>query len=180
MGKRYGRNQKRRHREQIAKLETQVDNMTELSAELGNTIGKWRGLYKDLVSNIEHHCQNHAVLEPKVVMKSHWFYDERRVAEWDKYEPIPLAEMAMNQAVQMEVHQTLLHIIDILTRYEDWDDSIHVILRGPNEKEQVCYAVSGKEIDYLHLNKGFIKFVREEVTRSLIKGVEMRNAKKLR
>lgn len=180
MGRRYGRNQKRKHRETIADLSEQIDAGISLVKEQDKSISHWRGLYRDLVDNIEEYCKNHAVLEPKVVMKNKWFYEGRRQIEWEKYEHIPMSDVAMHAPVTMEVHSVMLHVIDVLVRYEEFDDSVHIILKRPKEEDQCIYAVSGKELDNVWANPGFIKYLVDRIKHNLLMGMARRRDVKLR
>lgn len=75
MSRRYGRNQKRRHREEIARLGAEVSRMSSayqltdgLSAELGRKLRQAQEQLREMVEIIERVCPHSVALPPKGVV----------------------------------------------------------------------------------------------------------------
>lgn len=164
MSKRYGRTQKRKHREKITQLEHARSMDADLAGELQQMIDKYKYLYTEIVRAIEGWCKNHTTIQPKEVVVDQIFHGKFNMA---LYPHMDLADFTdMNSVATIEIHQVMMHIIEIIGRKDIFSKTIHVLVRGPRE-QNYQYAISEKSFNDLRYAAGYKDYLHREVARAL-------------
>jgi hypothetical protein len=141
MSKRYGRNQKRRHRERIAELEKLYHSADALAEWHCKEREKYQNLYDELIKDIRNWWDNSVLLDVKT----------ERVVELPPYyrmvqrEPIKAWSVAMMTDSVIELHEQTLEALRIAA-YEDYGErSVHVKLEADGKR--IGYYVSKDVFD---------------------------------
>jgi len=155
MGKRYGRNQKRKHRERIAELDGAYKRELELVDYHSREREKYTYLWEELVSEIRKWWDNSVLLDPRV----------EDVSDFPPYYQTPIrqpvrcfrAVQAGIDPVQDLTYQTL-SALEVASMRDYGTRDGHIKLRLGDH--QIGYYIS---YDALHTFKGMPQQVAKEV-----------------
>jgi len=144
MGSRYGRNQKRRHRERIAELEKQNGKLWSDNSQAWGKVAKLRFELKELFEAIDAVQPLSALLKPTLVTLDP---DQLRHLPFEQLNRLPMRELRVEMdpfgSVSLERMEHWLFEIttEIRANPASFRHAIHLIARSPKETQQTNYFV---------------------------------------
>ena len=159
MGKRYGRNQKRKHRERISELEGAYERELGLVDYHSREREKYTYLWEELVSEIRKWWDNSVLLDPKVELVSDFppFY---RSAVKQPLRAFRAMKATIDPVVDL-TYQTL-SALEVASMREYGSRGGHIKLRLGDH--QIGYYISN---DALHTFRGMPQQMAREVYRQI-------------
>lgn len=153
MGRRYGRNQKRRHRARIAELETEVAYYRQRSLTFQERWSETDKRYRSLASTIVDVLGEHSALLPP-----------REVQGFRPSQPVELP-----CEVQELRHPQHLHALKLFVENNPRGDLAHVRLRGQDTNGRVGwdYCLSKEALKHYHRLPAVQQTVAEELHHAL-------------
>ena len=145
MGRRYGRNQKRRHREKIAELEKTQDRLLKKNTLVLRNAQTVEKELKLLVESIDAICPLSAILKPKtkVMNPDQLRYGEFEYTEMDHGPYVSIGDADIPQTMPLRTVRRMLYeiIAEVQNNPVTLRQAIHLIARSPTDSQAVSYFV---------------------------------------
>jgi hypothetical protein len=177
MGRRYGRNQKRRHREKIAELDAIQKRLLRHNTSLLNETVALKAELKTLVEEIDAITPLSALfkpttksLDPDQLMAMPFEFLERPEDRGFETEIRDIGAVAFRR-VQMNLYGIVGEVRSNPTKFKK---AIHLIARSPKDKRRAVYYVSEDALDrgrdlhhvFEHIFQALIRDVVQKVIRA--------------
>ena len=168
MSRRYGRNQKRKYREQMENLEAAYSQVAELSRLSADRADRAIYKYEDLIKMIRNWWDGSVLVDPNI----------KDVEEFPPYYRSSLHKMQIpdfsnidhTAIAEVELHYQTLDALEVAFEKDYGDRSIHVLLRVGNRSLKYYMDATALEVmgapDYMkrvlweELSQGIQKFWR--------------------
>jgi hypothetical protein len=128
MSKRYGRSQKRKHREKIARISEAYDRELGLLRYTSRRLDDIERKYKDVCEEIRRIVPNSSLLEPEEILKDGQLPPYFRVPKREKLMAIPLESLGPMEAA--EYHAITLELIGIAAEYDEFHNRQHIKIQS--------------------------------------------------
>lgn len=167
MSKRYGRNQKNRHREKIKRLEEKNKNLEHSKNEIKKVYTHNRDQLDDIISLIERFNPNSTLLPPKKERVDR-MYDRYRVAAKQQIDVNPFKPDSIAEYVECTTIDLYLLETCIRKNIENFQTHCHLIL---SSGEHVAYAIS-REAMMNTPTKVIVERLLPDITCQLVKHMQ--------
>lgn len=147
MSKRYGRTQKRKHREEIARLNKSVQIRQAQIWHISKKKDQIENKYADLTKRIQMAFRNSSFIEPETINME---YHNPNIRLFDRSNLPPCVEQIDNslKITGFRFHQTILEKIDVLARTAPVRDAKHIFVTTPHG--EIGYYISRKAVEMMH------------------------------
>lgn len=165
MSRRYGRNQKRAHRQRIAELEEAYTREQGLSAYLLNKLDGLRTEVEDAKRELG---QDHIAFHPRAVRVSSLADDRFRMARMPELHPFE-----NDRAFELSLSEVVFRTLKLNVKRQE--DLLHINVELADGR--VCYAISERALPSISY-EGFLRHVSLSLTQQL--AVELQRLQLLR
>lgn len=170
MGRRYGRNQKRRHRQRIKELEEAQTRLVRENTDQRHYASSLRAELKMLLESIDAVAPLSVILKPKL---QHVSAEQLRYGPFESmrrkgYRPLDV-EMGGDRALPLERVQHWLYevVAHIRTNPQDFETAIHLVARSPRGEVKNSYFISMEGLRHLERHPEGFKMVFEKLAREV-------------
>jgi len=165
MSRRYGRNQKRRHREQIDALIKEVCNTSRMAASHYKEAAEAENKYKDLAARVNSMCNFSACVDPREVDFNHRHDDVIRVPT---YVPMTWDVASEKTAIAKDIYSSYVNVHKLRVVMKDHQESfakaIHMYMGRDGHS---AYYLSMRAL--IHAPQEAIRRIAEDIAVELIR-----------
>ena len=144
MSKRYGRTQKRKHRQRVAQLEEAYNRELGLVTWHAKDRDKYKHMYETVVEEIKRWWDNSVLLDPEIEMSKAKTLSDYYTTTWHKSEPM-YKYNPHSIATELEIYHSTLYLLEVVAE-EAWGDRpMHIMVKLGNDR--IGYYIDQKALE---------------------------------